>query len=126
MNRQTTYNTVARHLRQQGHRAGVINADNNFCCRYKTPSGESGAIGCLIPDQLYDTEFEGLGIRNVLCDFPQIKYFLKVTSVDDEDFLEELQEAHDANETWAATKRALRDIAERYHLNADVLSEQLS
>ena len=54
MTKQTIFNKVVRHLRQQGQKS----SDQNGCL-YRGPNGTKCAIGCLIPDKKYNSNMEG-------------------------------------------------------------------
>lgn len=56
--KQQTFNKVVRHLRRQGKKAEVTLTAIKVC-RYRTPDGLKCAVGCLIPDEVYDAEMEG-------------------------------------------------------------------
>lgn len=114
MNKQEIYDKVYNHLLKQG-----CAAIEDCYCRYRTSSGNMCAIGCMIPDEMYDSKMEGDDIRMVLENFENVSNFFKVESSDDVKFLKELQRAHDFEldvygiEGW---KRAMRRIALRYNL----------
>lgn len=60
MNKQEVFDKVANHLLTQNRKA--INTGNlspYVKCVYRTDDGLKCAIGCLIPDHLYDTKIEG-------------------------------------------------------------------
>lgn len=57
MNRQDIYTKVRTHLLKQNERA----TDEYGSCAYRGENGKKCAIGCLIPDDLYDYSFEGEG-----------------------------------------------------------------
>ena len=56
MTQQEIFDTVLAHLRKQG-KASV--SDMNLC-QYRGPDGTSCAVGCLIPDELYDPLIENV------------------------------------------------------------------
>ena len=91
-------------------------------CAYRGPDGLQCAIGCLIPDRLYDPKMEGneMGnIVNLMVTYPKLRKFLGKKN---DDFLLELQRAHDFDEvkSW---KSRLRSIAKRYRLSSKVLDK---
>jgi hypothetical protein len=55
---QETFDFVITHLRKQGKRATQGGGKE---CAYRGDDGTSCAIGCLIPDNIYDPEIEGRG-----------------------------------------------------------------
>ena len=58
MTNQEIYDDVLAHLRKQGKAAVNTGGD----CQYRGASGTSCAVGCLIPDELYDPLIEGLSV----------------------------------------------------------------
>lgn len=65
MNAQEIFDTVASHLLQQGRKAVSVLGS----CRYRITAPADVvlkcAIGCLIPDELYNPEMEGPGVSNL-------------------------------------------------------------
>ena len=49
---QEIFDTVVEHLRRQGHRA----YKEEYGCLYRLENGDKCAVGCLIPDHLYDPD----------------------------------------------------------------------
>jgi hypothetical protein len=89
---------VREHLRTQGEPA--LNEDDQ--CAYRSTNGKMCAIGCLIPDELYDPKIEGAAPTMQPTNEPAklLRTVLKESgiNVDDEQtisFLEVLQAAHD-------------------------------
>lgn len=136
MNTQETFDTVARHLLTQGEKStkmekmGKLNGEDVLqpFCAYRGEGGLKCAIGVLIPDDLYDSDFECRAIY-----FIQGPVLDAVTPDDieeyhfGENFLEKLQLVHDEGDPngdlitqW---KRELRAIAESYGLDHSVLNE---
>jgi len=58
---QEIYDTVMNHLWKQGKIAY-----ENSACRYRTEDGSKCAVGCLIPDNLYNNLFESSGVHGVI------------------------------------------------------------
>ena len=58
MDNQEIMETVAKHLLKQGRRS--LDADGR--CMYRAPNGDKCAVGCLLPDDLYDVSFEGVPV----------------------------------------------------------------
>ena len=54
MTNQQIFNKVAKHLIRQG----ITSEDANNFCQYRGPNGLKCAIGCLIPDHLYDPKWD--------------------------------------------------------------------
>ena len=93
MDEQTIYDTVCAHLAQQKQRAA-----SNGKCLYRTPDGMRCAVGCLIPDELYDPRMDdpylfSTAIESVINEFPQLcSLFSNVRPI----LLIKLQEVHDS------------------------------
>lgn len=126
MTRQEIFDKVARHLLTQGQRAETEGGD----CVYRAEDGTKCAVGCLIPDELYDPEFEGLLISHIFGDqagsLPERAQEkgrqLSRLLGDHFPLLKELQEVHDEDEPdeW---KIALRQVASSFGLDTKVLDK---
>ena len=95
MDRQAIFNKVVQHLRKQGSQA----VDDNGCL-YRSLDGKKCAIGCLIPDELYNQNIERCGVRSLSHIF--LANCIPGYSPDDEEFLSRLQRVHDNSliEEW--------------------------
>ena len=62
MTDQEIYDTVLTHLRKQG--CAAKSASDK--CRYRGLGGTACAVGCLIPDDLYDPRIEGLSAPSIM------------------------------------------------------------
>lgn len=60
--KQQTFDKVVKHLRKQRKKAKCSSKFLKGTCAYRTKSGLTCAAGCLIPNELYDKEFEGQGV----------------------------------------------------------------
>lgn len=124
MNRQEVFNKVSTHLLSQMRQA----LGKNYFYAYKTKDGLKCAIGCLIPDNLYDPKIEGLTIRDIMEISSQIlfsKNILEFKNIletelgplnnDDLIFLKDLQLIHDFffPDTW---KKKLENLAKSSNL----------
>jgi len=71
------------------------------------------AIGCLIPDNLYEKEMEGNAVYDLLLNFPKVKEFFDGVS---SNLLDALQSVHDSElvKNWP---RELEVVAKAYGLN---------
>jgi hypothetical protein len=54
---QRAFTTMVKHLRQQGVRS-VDPEDSQETCLYRGPNGTKCAVGCLIAEEHYDSNFE--------------------------------------------------------------------
>ena len=125
MTPQEIFDTVARHLFAQGTRAHDEITDQ---CRYRGPGGTKCAVGCLIPDEAYDSEMEGWSVDQVVADYgnnsddlnPSFPAWLE----DNLGLLSCLQLVHDRKEAWYSEdtlRSALATVAQRCNLNDGVL-----
>ena len=116
MTNQEVFDTVCEHLAKQGRRARD-GSPQNYCC-YRAPDGAKCAVGCLIPDDLYEVEMDGSGysVAPLLDHFPK---FRKLFEGVDEYLLMRLQIAHDRSENLSDLHVNLIDTAERLQLSAD-------
>ena len=88
MDRQETYDKVRDHLMNQGERSYIA----GLGCRYRGPNGTMCAVGCLIPDDIYDDGCEGATVTGLTDrEFEAIG----VAGQDDIQFLRGLQRVHD-------------------------------
>lgn len=90
-------------------------------CLYRldphNPSSPGCAVGCLIPDTIYNETFEGIGGIEELLDEGPFELHVLFSNVDLE-FLRDAQEAHDTRATDAADfVRLLDEIAPVYSLD---------
>lgn len=132
MNRQEVFNKVARALKKQGSQArGPVSGwsaygfvPGAYGCVYLTQDGRRCAVGHLIPDGHPGLQVEG-SLNGLLDLYPDLREILEIEDEEDDlAFLSSLQEAHDDSsgtflEEWVPR---MRGIAERYNLNAEVLS----
>lgn len=87
-------------------------------CLYHGPDGAKCAVGHLIPDELFEVEFERTAISVILSDRPRLKQAIlpcDMGTFDDEDFLSEMQSVHDACpvSNW---RREFQRLARKYDL----------
>jgi hypothetical protein len=113
--RQAVFTRVARHLLAQNAKATVSGFGPTVCrYRYRTPDGLRCAIGCLIADDKYNANIEGLPAAG-----PRVLAALEASGVSGVShmgpFLNALQDIHDAREPheW---REALAKFAKVYNL----------
>lgn len=102
---QKTFNKVYKHLIKQGKKS----VGEHGSCLYRGQDGTKCAVGCLIPDRLYNKDIEHKSavfrtVRNVL---EQLGH--------DPSFCQELQMIHD-NRGVASWPNELEVLAEKYSL----------
>lgn len=112
LSEQTVFDTVAKHLLIQGEKAFDTQREE---CRYLADDGKMCAVGCLIADDEYRTDLEGLDVAALL----------RATGSQPSHYglLDALQRIHDYNHprNWEAN---LRDLAVRRGLNPDSTFEE--
>lgn len=95
MTNQEAFDQVVAHLRKQGRPAIA-----NSCCRYRTFTGLTCAIGCLIPDAIYAETLEGNSIDSIICDMTDgtADAVRELFDAVDLELLDRLQAIHDDSE----------------------------
>lgn len=95
LTQQQVYSKVRNHLLTQKERA--VHSPTSRVCKYRTPSGLTCAVGCLIPEDKYSAEFEGMMAGDLLWQLLNNGFRRKRTEdVDDwAAFLNGLQNIHD-------------------------------
>jgi hypothetical protein len=103
---QKTFNKVARHLLKQKQKSVVANSTR---CLYRGPNGLRCAIGCLIPNRLYNESME-----DKCADHFEISPILQQLGHDSY-FCDRLQTIHDKYEPveW---RSALEKFTKEYNL----------
>lgn len=126
MTKQDIFDKVARHLLTQKVKSMKprLTMDGEMCA-YRGDSGTSCAVGCLIPDDLYDPKMEGNDAVGLFSRFPKVE---KLLGKDNESLLSDLQRIHDSSlyrneSTITKWHRDLNSIAREYNLNPEVLKE---
>lgn len=100
---QELFNRVSTHLLSMTQQSRL----DSIGCAYRTADGNRCAVGCLIPDRLYEEEFEGFPVDKLL-------YYKGATNVLGFDvtdrqrlLLTKLQEIHDSGLNWNYHKGGL-------------------
>ena len=122
-NEQQIFNRVADHLFTQGKPSM-----NGMMCQYRGPKGTMCAIGCLIPDNKYNKNFDNMdvfsdtSVKTMRSKYKRIFNSFISSKISDE-FLERLQYLHDNCQTTIKgafnkkyLKKELSDIAKEYEL----------
>lgn len=128
MTEQEIFDTVLTHLREQGK----ASTNRSGGCRYRGEGGTTCAVGCLIPDELYDPLIEGLSVVGIIeIDVPeyrqdQTQELLPILAriknhigAEHLPLLCELQDAHDMdlfNSDLAAWEEEMHRIARAFRL----------
>lgn len=119
MTPQEIFDKVATHLFAQGEMAMDPNTDT---CRYRTQDGKKCAIGCLIPDELYDQRMEGCSVSGLV----GAKFLLPSFFNENIHFLDNLQRVHDGIGCWSSEeslRTELAKVADTYNLSTKILSQ---
>lgn len=123
MTAQEIFDRVSTHLFAQGHRS-VDHSGQGIICLYRGPGGAQCAMGCLIPDDVYEVAME--------CQLAQevIRYYSGLSHLAPyETLVRELQLVHDGDhemgdeffDSTATAKLMLTAVAEDFGLSSDIL-----
>ncbi|MCP3024976.1 hypothetical protein [Cupriavidus basilensis] len=125
MNAQEIFTKVATHLLTQKQRA---RGDGGIGCRYRTNHGLTCAVGCLVPEDLYDASMELTSIDGVIqrareAELPPSLSKFVLTELDPhKDLLAALQWLHD-NQPVDAWESHLIRVAKTHRLVMPPLGE---
>lgn len=96
----------------------VLARDEYGDCLYRTPEGNKCAVGCLIPDEVYTPDMEGVGIDSLLdCGERPVRPLCQTLAGVDRHFLSAAQESHDGAEDVESFLADLDWLAQRYGLD---------
>ena len=123
MNAQEAFDIISTHLLTQNERSSE---KSNFysqqleSCLYRGPNGLKCAIGCLIPDEKYNLDMEGMTLRQLTKSYQDLKILFEEIP---ENLLVALQTVHDYRNPnqW---RRCLKAIAKQHNLKFTKPSEQ--
>ena len=125
MNQQEIFDKVASHLITQGvqanHRPLLNQGDSYPSCAYRGDNGTMCAAGCLIPDEEYKPEFEGLPWDLVGKKIPSLANLTRQKH----ELISSLQGVHDNDSSWQSIyvlKGKLSHVAYKFGLSADILN----
>ena len=110
MNKQEIFTEIVTHLLKQNAKA----MDEEEHCMYRGSNGTMCAVGCLIPDELYNEKMEGDRIGEVLAENPKLQNFFDLDE-EGEQLLRHCQSVHDGYdpEDW---KKLLEGLAKDFDL----------
>ena len=105
---------VQKHLLKQNEKS----ESEYVGCQYRSDTGLSCAVGCLMTDDIYDSSFEGNNVhdrlvRKALTPIVGVNYELRLLKLD---LLERLQEVHD-NEPVEHWERGLAKIKHEFDIS---------
>ena len=90
---QEAFAKVLAHIRAQGYEPAVVVHSPHKACRYRAPDGKKCAVGALLPDELYEEDFEDTPASEVHENLHRDpRYPLQNVDVQ---LLEDMQQAHD-------------------------------
>jgi hypothetical protein len=99
--RQEIFNAVSTFLLKQGRKSTYRNESLDVnSCAYRGDDGTMCAVGCVIPNEMYKSEFENLRVTALVERFSNLPEFL----VKEEDLFVYLQRAHDNNKNFSDMK----------------------
>ncbi len=114
--KQEIFTQVKDHLLKQGCKSQKM-VDGTLICAYRGDNGCKCAAGCLIPDDMYDPDFENISWNaNGNIGFADMKFKLNLNGYDY--FIRELQGIHDSYDPTRWEER-LRVFAEDHMLQFD-------
>ena len=110
MNKQEIFSKIVTHLLRQNAKS----MDEEEHCMYRGSNGTMCAVGCLIPDELYNEGMEGQLVGGLLAENLKLQSLLNLDAVG-ENLLIRCQAVHDnyAPKDW---KKLLKEIAEEFDL----------
>ncbi len=109
---QEIFDKVAKHLLAQNKqsRRDTCYTTMTSACLYRTPGGLKCAVGCLIDDEHYDQNCEGVSVSKLVATGPKVitlresleRSGVDIHNEDTQELLRQLQILHDQNEpqTW--------------------------
>ena len=111
MTDQETFDKVKKHLLTQNRVSYLV----YHGCMYKGPDGLKCAVGCLIPDEIYDVSIERMPVSKLVHLNNKVADFLKQFNLP---LLESLQYVHDSLSPHIWPKK-LKEVAEKFELVYD-------
>lgn len=113
MDTQTAYETMRAHFNAPGARLAKNGSDTIVpSCSYRTETGAKCAVGCLIPDSMYDESLEGKNVFALLALVPEVRGYLWNV---DKNFLRHAQRLHDMHARNAVLLVELLDLLAKAH-----------
>lgn len=117
MTQQEIFDKVIKHLESQNWQLSYEPSSSNGqpACMYRGDAGMSCAIGCLIPDDVYDAGMEHQSVRAIVETYEALPAFFRVN--DNLELFCELQDLHDFSMfSQGGRDNKIADIAEGYNL----------
>lgn len=99
LTRQQIYDTVKGHLLKQKDISFMkVEGLVTQTCAYRGEDGKKCAVGCLIPDELYDPKMETKGVFALFEFWPSVMERIGLSKKEHIDLLETLQMIHDVRD----------------------------
>ena len=121
MTEQEILDKVATHLLTQGKPAKLHPELNSEACAYRSPDGLKCALGCLIPDDVYDPEMETQPVHSLFSEGNSFyAIFERLGLLEHKSILISLQGVHDRHiaKNWPD---GLRKVAREYGLSSQAV-----
>lgn len=127
MNAQETLNYVAKHLFDQGIASVAYDEIKDAeICMYRTSSGLSCAVGCLISDDQYDHYMECRNVYSLVVDYSDKPGKIPESIRQNQQLLKKMQEIHDTHMPRFRLADAVDDNdREIYHAGMLAVSTQI-
>ena len=88
---QDVFNRVINHLVSQGQKSVSVDG----LCLYRSPSGASCAVGCLISEDDYSPSMEGADVGYIVRKYENLQWMQQFGEL-----LDDLQDLHDVDCNW--------------------------
>lgn len=122
---QEVFEAVVRHMFAQGHRSmrwSTCDVGIPSLCAYKSETGDKCAVGCLIPDEQYNADFEGTSVTYLASRLCRYGFVGTSKFMDaNEALLGNLQRVHDLYLGQPGFVKELKKLARRYDLDAEFI-----
>lgn len=120
MTTQDAYDRIREYFHREGAQLAIEGSPASQACMYRVgrdPHGPGCAVGCLIPDELYDPVFDDV-VEGVACNGPVLKVLRRLGYKSKKvlSFLEDAQAAHDAALKLKDFHQELDEMAFEYNL----------
>lgn len=120
---QQAFEIMVTGLLRQGVKSGYLDEMDSrfFNCKYRGWEGTKCAIGFIIPDDIYDTKYEGSSVSQIHSLLPlEMIYDNGHANFEMERFLDDMQDIHDDSEieTWFAH---FVTVGRTYHLDMNFM-----
>lgn len=116
MKAQEIFDTVVVHLLEQGEKS-ISSKLGYSSCRYRGPNGLRCAVGCVIPDDIWEPAMEGWRVNKLFQEYPNIRKLLGFRNLS---LLLDCQNIHD-NTAVREWREKLKKLGRKRRLSIKVL-----